>query len=108
MKKKAKKKPNEKKRVYPGRLIAIPYTREFPGPEPYSLAIKRFQVPIQDAIVNAVRMLKVGRDSVKLPHLITDLDRCQRGPNGRPLVRVTPGVPFQTMQEWDAVDKKRA
>jgi hypothetical protein len=31
---------------------------------------------------------------------ITDADRCQRGPTGKPLYKLTPFVPFLTLQEW--------
>lgn len=43
-----------------------------------------------------------GEVDVKLPADITDEDSCQRGPDGAPLRRVTPLVPFQTMNEWMA------
>lgn len=33
---------------------------------------------------------------------ITDEDKCQRGPQGMPLPRFTPGVPFKTLAEWKA------
>ena len=42
-----------------------------------------------------------GIAEVKLWEDITMDDKCQRGPNGDPLPRVTPGVPYQTMEQWN-------
>jgi len=44
---------------------------------------------------------------VKLHSNITDDDPCQRGPTGDPLGRVTPGVPYFTKKEWEAVRTKQ-
>ena len=38
---------------------------------------------------------------VKLHADITDEDIAQRGPDGKPLPRVTPWVPYTTLKEWD-------
>ncbi|MFH0982005.1 MAG: hypothetical protein V2A79_10740 [Planctomycetota bacterium] len=89
-----------KGRVFPGVLIVIPRTREL-EPGPYTLEIARLKVPFQTAVRNALKLVRDG-DQVKDPKLIVDEDRCQRGPNGRPLVRVTPGVPYLTRKEWEA------
>jgi len=37
---------------------------------------------------------------IKLPKDILDTDKCQRGPTGKPLSKVTPLVPFVTLKEW--------
>ena len=37
---------------------------------------------------------------LKLWEDITDDDRCQRGPTGEPLRKLTPFVPYQTLKEW--------
>jgi hypothetical protein len=51
--------------------------------------------------VATMKALLVADDvEVKLPADITDEDSAQRGPDGKPLVRVTPLVPYQTMEEW--------
>jgi len=38
--------------------------------------------------------------TAKLHAHITDDDKCQRGPTGAPLHKLTPLVPFLTMREW--------
>lgn len=48
-----------------------------------------------------------GECEIKLPEDITDDDMCQRGPTGKPLYRLTPLVPFQTMAEWRAACESR-
>ena len=35
--------------------------------------------------------------------LLDENDKCQRGPNGKPLTRLTPAVPFQTYSEWESI-----
>ncbi|MFH0982010.1 MAG: hypothetical protein V2A79_10765 [Planctomycetota bacterium] len=86
--------------MFPGCLVVVPRTREL-SPGPYTLEIARLKVPFQTAVRNALKLVGVG-DQVKDPKLIVDEDRCQRGPNGRPLARVTPGVPYLSKAEWEA------
>ena len=45
-------------------------------------------------------LVAMGTVQLKLWENITDEDMCQRGPDGRPLPKVTPFVYFETKAEW--------
>lgn len=63
-------------------------------------------IPSCRSVNQMLHWLSLSEDcevAIKLPEDIHDDDRCQRGPNGKPLHRVTPLVPFQTLAEWKGV-----
>lgn len=53
-----------------------------------------------DGLFSWMVLYGYGEVEIKLHKDITEQDCCQRGPDGLPLLRVTPFVPFKTLEEW--------
>lgn len=91
---------DRKPMVVPGFRVAdriLPMTR---GLRQGPLVIERFE----GDYTMFIRLLLNPEYTIKLPEKIRDEDRCQRGPDGKPLRTFTPMVPFLTLKEWRGSD----
>lgn len=61
-------------------------------------------IPNARSFLTCLHLYERDDVDIDLVENITDDDSAQRGPDGKPLARVTPGVPYQTLAEWKKLE----